>query len=61
MDRPDFPNIIRRLEQRGLTQRQIARKVGTSQSQICKIKNDRQIPNYYLGNSLIFISNIDSD
>ena len=56
--RPDFPSLIRKLEQQGMTQQQIARKIESSPSTVNRIKNRHQIPNYYLGERLIFISSV---
>lgn len=44
-----------------MSQRDIAYKVESSPSQINKIKNRDQVPNYYLGNSLIFLTENVSD
>ena len=41
-----------------MSQRDIAYKAATTPSQINRIKNQQQIPNYYLGNSLIFLTEI---
>lgn len=58
---PDFPNVIRHLEKSGLTQRQIAEQTGTSAAQVNRIKNYDQVPNYYLGESLLFLSSTVTD
>ena len=49
----DFPKIIRQLEKSGLTHREIAKKVGLSHTQLGRIKNHNQVPNYFAGNRLV--------
>ncbi len=54
--KPNFPALVRKLESHGMTQQQIARQIKSSTSTVNRIKNDKQVPNYYLGERLIFIS-----
>lgn len=53
---PDFPGLVRRIEQRGMTRRAIAKTLHVSPSTVCRwVTGDRR-PSYSNGRALVVLA-----